>query len=108
MLDAIQAWVCMTDGVRVAMDDGDVARIGELMDRNFDTRVELGGVNDGNRELVRLARSVGASAKLTGSGGAIIGTYADDDMFARLSDACAPHDIKVIKPELTPTREDHA
>ncbi len=108
VLDAIQAWVCMTDGVRVAMDDGDVARIGELMDRNFDTRVELGGVNDGNRELVRLARSVGASAKLTGSGGAIIGTYADDDMFARLSDACAPHDIKVIKPELTPTREDHA
>lgn len=106
VLAAIQAWIGMTDTVRQALEAGDAARIGEAMDRNFDTRVGLGGVNDGNRELVRLARSVGASAKLTGSGGAIIGTYKDESMYARLIEVCAPLEIRVLKPEVAPAIED--
>ncbi len=102
VLDAIQAWIGMTDEVRCALESGDVSRMGDVLDRNFDMREALGGVNDGNRELVRLARSCGVSAKLTGSGGAIIGTYSDESELAALVDACEPRGIEVIKPELAP------
>jgi glucuronokinase len=102
VLAAVDAWASMTDDVRGALETGASDQIGAILDRNFDTRVALGGVNDGNRELVRIARSVGASAKLTGSGGAIIGTIADDVMFAKLEAACEPHNIVVIKPEFVP------
>jgi glucuronokinase len=34
--------------------------------------------------MVYTARKTGASAKFAGSGGAIIGTYEDDNMFKRL------------------------
>ncbi|MBT3192283.1 MAG: GHMP kinase [Verrucomicrobia bacterium] len=98
VLAAIEAWGNMTDSVRSALTAGDGKQVGEYLDRNFDTRVALGGVNDGNRELVRIARSVGASAKLTGSGGAIIGTVSDEAMFTRLREACEPHNIDVIEP----------
>jgi glucuronokinase len=42
-------------------------------------------ISQRNIELVDVARSVGAAAKFTGSGGAIIGTYKDEDM---LNDFC--------------------
>ena len=102
VLSAIEAWAAMTDDVRKALDASDSAPLGEIMDRNFDTRAALGGVNDGNLELVRLARSVGASAKLTGSGGAIIGTVSDDAMFTRLQEVCDSHGIVVFKPDIAP------
>jgi len=102
ILNAIDAWVGMTDDVRRDLEGGSPDAIGSVMNRNFDTRTALGGVNDGNLELVRIARSAGASAKLTGSGGAIIGTYKDDDMFERLKALCEPLNIKVIIPEIAP------
>ena len=56
-----------------------------------------------NRNMVELARSVGASAKFTGSGGAIIGTYRDNVMFKRLAQLLKQHDIEVIKPRIVRT-----
>jgi len=49
---------------------------------------------------VETARSVGASAKFSGSGGAIVGTYADEAMFERLTKALEPLDVRVIKPQI--------
>ena len=106
VLDAIDAWIGMTDEVRTLLQNGAGDEIGEVMNRNFDMRVKLGGVNEGNLELVQLARSVGASAKLTGSGGAIIGTYEDDAMLERLREVCAPLNIKVLIPEIVPAVEE--
>ncbi len=102
VLGAIEGWIGMTNEVRRALESGRSAAIGPILNRNFDTRVALGGVSDGNRELVELARSVGASAKLTGSGGAIVGTYADEAMFVKLREACATAGIRIIKPVLAP------
>ena len=48
--------------------------------------------------LVETARSVGAHGKFAGSGGAIVGIYEDDAMFARLVDAFADRPVEVIKP----------
>ena len=53
-----------------------------------------------NIEMVELARSVGASAKFTGSGGAIIGTYRDDKMFEILKEILGKKNITVLKPEI--------
>jgi glucuronokinase len=43
---------------------------------------------------------VGASAKFTGSGGAIVGTYEDDAMFEKLRTVLEPMKVAVIKPQI--------
>ena len=53
-----------------------------------------------NLQMVQAARSTGASAKFTGSGGAIIGTYEDEAMFRRLEEVLHRNRINVIKPEI--------
>lgn len=45
-------------------------------------------------------KKTGASAKFTGSGGAIIGTYTDQTMFDRLKQTLATNNIEVIKPQV--------
>ncbi len=100
VLSAIQAWIGMTDAIRQGLESGEKEELGNIMNSNFDKRTALGGVNDGNLELVRIARSVGASAKLTGSGGAIIGVYSGDEMLVRLKKACEPLNINVLIPEI--------
>jgi glucuronokinase len=53
-----------------------------------------------NIEMVETARSLGASAKFTGSGGAIIGTYADDRMYDLLAKTLHEMNIHVLKPSI--------
>lgn len=55
-----------------------------LMDANFDLRRTIMDLAPGHIRMVETARSVGASAKFAGSGGAIIGTYEGEEMFAAL------------------------
>jgi len=51
-----------------------------------------------NMELVNTARNCGASASFSGSGGAIIGIYHDDEMLNRLVYALKKINARVIKP----------
>jgi glucuronokinase len=55
-------------------------------------------VSESNREMVRVARACGASAKFTGSGGSIIGTYHDDEMLTKLVVGLKKINARVIKP----------
>jgi glucuronokinase len=48
--------------------------------------------------MVKTARSCGASAKFSGSGGAIIGMYKDDEMLRKLILALNKINARVIKP----------
>ena len=76
------------------------------MDRNFDLRAAVCQVSQRNAEMVHLAREVGVSAKFTGSGGAIIGTYTDQDSFNRLQCHLSADGIEVLRPRIvTPTSE---
>ncbi len=75
-------------------------KLGKLMDENFDKRKEIFPISRKNLEMVHLARSVGASAKFSGSGGAIVGVYEDEKMFKNLKEALAEIGAIVIKPEL--------
>jgi len=98
VVDAMKQWGGLTEQFREAMQQQDYIRMHDLMNANFDLRRKIIQISPGNIEVVELARSTGASAKFTGSGGAVIGTYSDEKMFQRLKERMDQHEIEVIKP----------
>jgi len=100
VVNAMKFWAELTDKARRALEAGDVAELSNLMNANFDMRAKLCKLSEGNLRMVDAARSVGASAKFTGSGGAIIGTYADDAMYDQLVEKLSALNIVVLKPRI--------
>jgi glucuronokinase len=98
--EAMRFWAGLTVEARACLERGDGRRLGELMNANFDRRARLYRLSEGNLRLVAAARSTGASAKFTGSGGAIIGICEDDATFARLRQALEPLGVVVFRPEI--------
>ena len=74
--------------------------IGPLLDQNFDRRRSLYTLDPGNIDMVERARSVGAHAKFSGSGGAIVGVYQDESMYQALLEKMAEGNIAVFKPTI--------
>ncbi len=103
VLEAIQAWAEMAEAGRRALVEGDVEQVGALMDANFDLRARTCRVLPENMQMVEAARRTGATAKFAGSGGAIIGTYRDETHFDRLRKTLNRLDIKVLRPQVTPS-----
>lgn len=97
--DAVEQWKQLTDEAWRKLQAGN-KDIAALLNRNFDIRKKVMNVSKGNLQLVETARSVGASAKFTGSGGAIIGTYESEEMFNQLNEAMKKIGAEVIKPEI--------
>lgn len=77
---------------------GDHEKLALLINRNFDLRCKIFNISDSNLELVTVARECGASAKFTGSGGSIIGTYDSDETLRRLINHMHELKARVIKP----------
>lgn len=75
----------LTVQAREALLRRDAATLARLIDENFDTRRSICDLAPGHLRMIETARSVGASAKFAGSGGAIIGAYDGEEMFATLS-----------------------
>jgi len=95
---AMHQWAELAQQTRDLIIDGRGREIGPLLDRNFDLRRSLYQISKGNIEMVETARAAGASAKFTGSGGAIVGTYPDEPTFERLKSDLEAKGITVIKP----------
>ena len=113
VLEAMRFWAGLADQVRDCLLRGDHGPIPALLDANFDRRAQLYRISSGNLAMVRAARAAGASAKFTGSGGAIVGTYADEAMFQALQARLEALNIRVIKPVIAPAlpdpgKEEHA
>lgn len=87
---------------RVAIETRDTERLHALMNRNFDLRSQLYRIQTSHRSMVETARSVGASAKFAGSGGAIVGTYRDEPMYEALQQRLRETnpDWRTIRPQL--------
>ncbi len=100
VLEAMEKWAGFTEGFREALYKKDYSAMHDLINANFDLRRSLIAITKGNIEMVEAARSAGASAKFTGSGGAIIGTYEDEEMFTKLKNNLSRKNIEVIKPEI--------
>jgi glucuronokinase len=52
-------------------------------------------------DMVETARGCGASAKFAGSGGAIVGSYDGEPMFAAVRDHLAAIGSKTVKPQVS-------
>ena len=81
-----------------AIEQGDVPKLNELLNKNFELRKKIFTISDSNLELVEAARNCGASSKFTGSGGSIIGTYANDETLRCLIINMQKINARVIKP----------
>ena len=100
IVSAMYQWANLAQRVRDMLLDGRGREIGPLLNENFDLRRRLYQISQGNIDMVETARDCGASAKFTGSGGAIVGTYQDEAMFENLKSALEPLNVVVIKPQI--------
>ncbi|MEM7384221.1 MAG: GHMP kinase, partial [Verrucomicrobiota bacterium] len=103
VVEAMAFWAELTEKTRELLTTGKGEMIGSLLNQNFDKRREIYQVSEGNLRMIETARSVGASAKFTGSGGAIVGTYENAGMFRKLKDKLEPLGMRVIRPVIEPS-----
>lgn len=100
VINAMKYWASLAEEAKYCLLSRDVKRLNELMNLNFDKRREIYQIGEGNIRMVEAARSIGASAKFTGSGGAIVGLYEDEAMFEALTDKLALLGVRAFKPKI--------
>lgn len=83
-----------------ALINGRADELHELVNANFDLRDRIFNVSEENRRMVMQARSTGASAKFAGSGGAIVGTYRDEETYDALCTTLGDIGCIVLKPDI--------
>ena len=105
VIEAMQRCADLTREGRECLLRGDRRRLAELIDENFDHRARIYQLEPRNVEMVRVARSLGASAHYAGSGGSILGTYEDPGMIERLRKALEPLGCRVIVPQVLPRQD---
>ena len=103
VIDAMRYWAGLTDKVKRCLLNRQPEKVSGLLNANFDRRRKIYRLSEENIVMVETARSTGASAKFTGSGGAIVGTYLNENMFSRLRKKLHKMNIKVIKPKIVET-----
>jgi glucuronokinase len=101
VVDAMEYWADLASQVREHLLAGRPEKIGAILDANFDKRCEVYKMGRGNLNMVKAARGVGATAKFTGSGGAIVGTYENEAMYQRLTEVLEPLGLEIFKPVIT-------
>ena len=100
IVKAMQTWASYAEQGREAILAGDRKKLHQLIDANFDLRARIYTLDQGNLEMIRAARTTGASANFAGSGGAIVGLYEGEEMFHRLVEVMSPLGIGVIQPQI--------
>lgn len=103
---AMEGFARLAQEARDLLVAGRGVEIGPLMDRNFDLRASIYRISEGNRELVRRARGVGAHPKFAGSGGAVIGTYRSEDIYPELERTYAEMGAKVLRPRIAEPKKE--
>lgn len=97
-IDTLTTIANLADEGAIAIKNGDHGLLGELINANFDNRCKIMTISDSNMQLINTARGCGATASFTGSGGAIIGTYQDDEVLKKLIYNLKKINARVIKP----------
>lgn len=98
VVNAMHTWADLARQSRDLIVAGRGREIAPLINANFDLRRTLYKIAKGNIDMIEAARSVGASSKFTGSGGAIVGTYEDEKMYQALAKKMDSMGLKIIKP----------
>ena len=84
---------------RAALRWRDVSRFVSLISKNMQLRRSLDPLPPAQLELIDVSESAGSSATFAGSGGAVVGTFDDDDHFELLSDLYADIGADVVRLE---------
>jgi glucuronokinase len=100
IVTAMKTWAGYAEQGRSALLERDYDKLDALINANFDLRAKIYRISDGNMEMVETARSVGATSKFAGSGGAVVGTFADEVMYQKLEKALTRIGVAVIKPRI--------
>ncbi|OGJ89731.1 MAG: GHMP kinase [Candidatus Raymondbacteria bacterium RifOxyA12_full_50_37] len=100
VVNAMKEFASFAAAGREALLKKNAQALGALINRNFDLRRSICTLPAWQVQMIETARACGASAKFAGSGGAIIGTYEDEDMFTKLSARLEAIGSNVIKPEV--------
>ncbi|HRK32435.1 MAG TPA: hypothetical protein PLD59_15325 [Tepidisphaeraceae bacterium] len=88
----------LTDAGRKAIMAADWGELGRVIDANYAVRQSIMNIAPENHRMVETARSVGASAHFSGSGGAICGLYRDGKHYQDIVDALASIRCTTIRP----------
>jgi glucuronokinase len=83
-----------------ALLERDYETLDRLIDANYDLRARIYRISEGNAEMIRTARAVGASANFAGSGGAIVGAYRDESVYEALVEAMRKFGVGVFRPQV--------
>jgi len=100
VLQAMKDFASYAEEVRTLLLAGRGNGIGPWLNKNFDRRRSIYNIDPKNVDMVMRARSVGASCKFAGSGGAVVGTYDDDAMYERIQQVYAGAGTAVFKPTI--------
>ncbi|MBD3267247.1 GHMP kinase [bacterium] len=100
VVNAMKQFAQFAEDAKNALRDGKKDKLGELINQNFDLRSSLYHLRETDLQLVNTGRSIGATSKFAGSGGAVIGTYEDESMLLQLKEAYEKIGAQVIVPQI--------
>lgn len=98
VVKAMERCAALAAEARDALLKSDTVRFGQCIDENFEQRRSIYKLPARQVEMVEIARRCGASAHFAGSGGAIVGTYRDEEMFCALEAHLGAANCRVLKP----------
>ncbi len=90
----------MAKGALLAVERQQAKSLGHIMDANFQLRLDLYGedkIGEDNMTMRRIALQNDCSAKLPGSGGAIVGLYYEDKQYDALMQAYRDNGFECVK-----------
>ncbi|MGD2176051.1 MAG: hypothetical protein PVJ27_11655 [Candidatus Brocadiaceae bacterium] len=92
----------LAEVARALLKATEYEELARVIDRNFDLRARIFDLREDDLHMVETARSTGASCKFCGSGGAVVGTYAGEDMLGRLREAMEGEGYEFLVPSPAP------
>jgi glucuronokinase len=102
VVNAMRRFAELAQEGRDALLARDFARLDAVVNENFDTRKGICQLPSEQVRMVEEARRAGASAKFAGSGGAIVGVYHGDEMYARLRTRMEAMGCRLLIPQIVP------
>jgi len=97
VLDAMRKKAALVDEALEVLRKGQPQALGPILSRDFDLRKSVYNISPENLRLIEIAREQDTHAKQTGSGGAAIGTYQDEEHFKRLQQAYLTNGFSILK-----------
>ncbi|MCL2623730.1 MAG: hypothetical protein FWD31_08705 [Planctomycetaceae bacterium] len=98
VVNAMKQFAQIAQDAKKAIIHRNHEELARQMNANFDLRHSICRLPKEHVEMITVARETGVSAKFAGSGGAIVGTYPDEETYKKLSHSLHSIGCQVMKP----------